>query len=68
MDDTTYTVGELARRIGYALEDAFHDLSGKLSLPELAALTAAGQSKAALNRSRMSRSLSTGSLAKTRRT
>jgi exodeoxyribonuclease VII large subunit len=34
MDDTTYTVGELARRIGYALEDAFPDdvfVTGEIS-------------------------------------
>jgi exodeoxyribonuclease VII large subunit len=34
VDDTTYTVGELARRIGYALEDAFPDdvyVSGEIS-------------------------------------
>jgi exodeoxyribonuclease VII large subunit len=34
VDDTTYTVGELARRIGYALEDAFPDdvfVTGEIS-------------------------------------
>ena len=34
VDDTTYTVGELARRIGYALDDAFPDdvfVTGEIS-------------------------------------